>query len=51
MAQSVERLPSAQVLIPGSWDGALRLTPLTLPALLPLPLPVLLVLSISLSLR
>ena len=51
MAHLVKRLPSAQVMIPGSWDGALGQAPCSAGSLL-LPLPLLLpslVLSLSLS--
>ena len=48
VAQSVKCLPSAQVMIPGSWDGAPRQAPCSVGSLLlPLPLPLpLLVLSL-----
>ena len=38
MAQSVEQLPSAQIMSSGSWDGAPRQTPCSVGSLL-LPLP------------
>ena len=42
VAQSVKHLPSAQVMIPGSWDGALHWAPCSPGSLLlPLPLPLL----------
>ena len=41
VAQFVKHLPLAQVMIPGSWDGALRQGPGSLGSLL-LPLPLLL---------
>ena len=51
VAQSLKHLPSAEVMIPGSWDGALcwalcSVGSLLLPLPLPLPLP-LLMLSLS----
>ena len=53
LAQSVKCLPSAQVMIPGSWNGAPRWAPCSAGSLLlplPLPLPLLLlVLSLALS--
>ena len=40
MAQSVKHLPLAQVIISGSWDPALLLTPCSARSLLlPFPLP------------
>ena len=59
VAQSVKHLPSAQVMISGSWDGALHQAPcsvgsliLLLPLQLPLfMLPFSLSLSLSLSLK
>ena len=54
VAQLVKRLPSAQVMIPGSWDRVLNQAPCSVGCLLlPLPLPLLLcapALNISLSL-
>ena len=49
VAQLVEHLPPAQVVIPGSWDGALSWTTCSAGSLrLPLPLPLpLLMLSLS----
>jgi len=42
VAQLVKRLPSAQVMVPGSWDGAPHWAPcLAGGLLLPLPLPLL----------
>jgi len=50
VAQSAKRLPSAQVMVPGSWDRALHRAPRSAGnLLLPLPLP-LLVFPISLCL-
>jgi len=43
---SVERLPSARVMIPGSWDWALRRAPCSVGSLL-LPLSLCLSLSVS----
>jgi len=49
VAQSVKRLPSAWIMIPGSWDRALHRAPYSAKSLLlPLPLP-LLMLARSLS--
>jgi len=43
VAQSVKHLPLAQVMIPGSWDGALHPAPCSAESLLlPLPLSLLL---------
>ena len=40
VAQSIKHLPSAQVMIPGSWDRALHQAPCSVGGLLlPLPLP------------
>ena len=42
VAQEVKHLPSAQVMISGSWDGALHQAPCSAGTLLlPLPLPLL----------
>ena len=50
MAQSVKRLPSAQVMISGSWDGAAHWAPCSVGSLLlPLPLSLLVLFSLSLS--
>ena len=52
MGQSFERLPSAQVMIPGSWNGVQHQAPCSVERLLlPLPWPLFpLMLSISLAL-
>ena len=50
VAQSVKHLPSAQVMISGSWDGALGQAPCSVGSLLlPPPLPPACELSLSLS--
>ena len=52
VAQSIEHLPSAQAMISGSWDRALRGVPcLADSLLLPLPLPPVPLLVLVLSLR
>ena len=51
VAQPVKHLPSAQVMIPGSWDRAPHWAPCSVGSLLlPLPLPLSAASSLSLSL-
>ena len=52
VAQSVERLPLARVMIPGSWDQAPHWAFCSARSLLhPLPLPALLILPLFLSVK